>query len=129
MAKGQKLGALWVREQRGGGTYMTGEVEIDGVKRRIVVFPNGYRTDANRQPNLWYLPFSFWILTDPPCRTNTSVDRLLASAYNLRILDDPFPKSLFRNLCTTSYKETQQSSAERPQAAPGEPSPGPENWR
>lgn len=52
MAKGQKIGALWVREQRGGGTYMTGEVEIGGVKRRVVVFPNGYRTEANRQPNL-----------------------------------------------------------------------------
>lgn len=51
MAKGQKMGALWIREQRGGGTYMTGELEIDGVKRRIVVFGNGFRTDANRQPN------------------------------------------------------------------------------
>lgn len=51
MAKGQKMGALWIKEQRGGGTYMTGEVEIAGVKRRIVVFGNGFRTDANRQPH------------------------------------------------------------------------------
>ena len=34
MAKGQKMGALWIKEQRGGGSYMTGEVEIAGVKRR-----------------------------------------------------------------------------------------------
>lgn len=52
MAKGQKIGALWVREQNGGGTYMTGEVEIAGVKRRIVVFNNGYRLEGSRQPNL-----------------------------------------------------------------------------
>lgn len=47
----QKIGALWIKEQRGGGEYMSGELEIDGVKRRIVVFRNSYRTDANRQPH------------------------------------------------------------------------------
>jgi hypothetical protein len=51
MAKGQKMGALWIKEQRGGGTYMTGEVEMAGVKRRIVVFGNSFRTESNRQPH------------------------------------------------------------------------------
>jgi len=51
MAKGQKIGALWLKEQRGGGTHMSGEVEIGGVKRRIIVFGNSFRTDSNRQPH------------------------------------------------------------------------------
>lgn len=48
---GNKIGALWIRETRGGGQHMTGEVEIDGRKHRIVVFKNGYRTEENRQPH------------------------------------------------------------------------------
>lgn len=46
-----KIGALWIREQRGGGEYLSGELTIDGHTQRIVVFRNSYRTDANRQPH------------------------------------------------------------------------------
>lgn len=49
--RGPKIGGLWLREQRGGGDYMTGEIEIDGVRQRVVVFRNGYRTETNRQPH------------------------------------------------------------------------------
>lgn len=51
MGKGNKIGALWLREQRGGGGYMTGTIEINGRPQRVVVFPNRYRTEANRQPH------------------------------------------------------------------------------
>lgn len=46
-----KIGALWIKEQRGGAEYFSGEIEIDGRKQRVVVFKNGYRTDENRQPH------------------------------------------------------------------------------
>ena len=46
-----KVGALWIKEQRGGGEHMSGEVEIDGRKTRVVVFRNSYRTEENRQPH------------------------------------------------------------------------------
>ena len=46
-----KIGALWIKQSRGGAEFMSGEVEIDGVKQRVTVFRNGYKTDANRQPD------------------------------------------------------------------------------
>lgn len=48
----KKIGALWLKEQRGGGMRMTGEVELpDGTKLPIIVFKNSYKTDVNRQPD------------------------------------------------------------------------------
>ena len=48
----KKIGALWLKEQRGGGMHMTGEIELpDGGKLPVIVFRNGFKTDANRQPD------------------------------------------------------------------------------
>ena len=41
----------YMRRPSGVCQFMSGEVEIAGVKHRITVFRNGYRTDVNRQPN------------------------------------------------------------------------------
>ena len=46
----QKMGALWRKEQRGGGEHLSGEVTIDGRVHRIVVFRNGYK-DNDRKPD------------------------------------------------------------------------------
>lgn len=46
-----KIGALWIKSSRGGAEFMSGEVEIAGVKHRITVFRNGYKNDTNKQPN------------------------------------------------------------------------------
>lgn len=48
--KNEKLGALW--ENNGPkGKYYTGEVEVDGVKVKVVCFPNGYK-ETDRHPDL-----------------------------------------------------------------------------
>lgn len=45
----RNLGALWEKQGKK-GRYMSGYVEIDGVKHEIVVFPNGYK-DAENKPD------------------------------------------------------------------------------
>lgn len=52
MAEKKKIGALWLKEQRGGGMHQTGEIDLpDGTKVPIIVFKNGYKTATNRQPD------------------------------------------------------------------------------
>jgi hypothetical protein len=46
-----KLGALWIKPNARGGERWTGNVEIDGKKTRIVIFPNNYKEKEN-QPDL-----------------------------------------------------------------------------
>lgn len=38
--KNEQLGALWLNESKNGNKYMSGELEINGEKIRIVVFKN-----------------------------------------------------------------------------------------
>ena len=47
--KDEKLGALWAKTGER-GDYFTGELEIDGVKQKIVVFANGFK-DADNKPD------------------------------------------------------------------------------
>lgn len=52
MAEKKKIGALWMKESRGGAAYQTGEIELpDGSRLPITVFRNGFKTDTNRQPD------------------------------------------------------------------------------
>jgi hypothetical protein len=44
-----KIGALWEKDSAR-GPYMSGEVEIDGVKTRLVVFRNSYK-EKDTQPD------------------------------------------------------------------------------
>jgi len=41
------IGALWKKTGQK-GEYMTGEVEVNGVKQRIVVFKNSYKEKENQ---------------------------------------------------------------------------------
>lgn len=43
-----KCGALWIKSSRGGTEFMSGEVEIAGVKHRVTVFRNGFKTTDKR---------------------------------------------------------------------------------
>lgn len=41
-----KCGALWLTKSKDGKTtYMSGTIEINGVKKRIAVFKNGFKTE------------------------------------------------------------------------------------
>lgn len=56
MAEKKKIGALWLKEQRGGGMHQTGEIELpDGTKLPIIVFKNGYKTATNQPDHIIYL--------------------------------------------------------------------------
>jgi len=44
MSEGKKdIGALWLRMSKNGAEYMSGAIEIDGVKHQIVAFKNNYK--------------------------------------------------------------------------------------
>ena len=46
MSEKQKdCGALWLNVSKTGTKYMSGSVEIDGVKTKIVVFKNNYKEE------------------------------------------------------------------------------------
>lgn len=44
-----ELGCLW-QKSSSKGDYFSGQLEIDGTKHEIVVFPNGYK-EATNQPD------------------------------------------------------------------------------
>jgi uncharacterized protein (DUF736 family) len=45
MEKNKPIGALWVNETKDGKKYLSGEVDINNIKVRIVVFKNNYKTE------------------------------------------------------------------------------------
>lgn len=51
----ESIGALWLGESKNGTKYMSGEVEIDGVKHKIIVFKNKYK-EEDRHPDYRILP-------------------------------------------------------------------------
>lgn len=53
--KKQDAGALWVKESKAGNKFMSGVVEIDGVKTEIVVFKNNFKKADNHPDYRIYL--------------------------------------------------------------------------
>ena len=51
-APDDKLGALWFKTSAK-GDYFTGEIQINGVKERVVVFANRFK-DTEQKPD-WYI--------------------------------------------------------------------------
>jgi uncharacterized protein (DUF736 family) len=51
--KNEKLGALWAKASSR-GQYFTGQLEIDGVKTRIVVFENKFKDDEKKPDFIIY---------------------------------------------------------------------------
>lgn len=49
MPKEESIGCFWEKEGQN-GTYMSGVVEIDGVKHSVVVFKNSYKKE-DKQPD------------------------------------------------------------------------------
>lgn len=55
MAQNESIGALWKNEGKN-GTYLSGNVEIDGRKVPIVIFPNTYKKPGEKTPDYRILP-------------------------------------------------------------------------
>ena len=56
MSEKQKdAGALWLNVSKTGTKYMSGSVEIDGVKTKIVVFKNNYKEEEKHPDYKIYL--------------------------------------------------------------------------
>ena len=48
--KKESIGALWLNESKTGKKYMSGLIEVGGVKQKIVVFKNDYKQE-DRHPD------------------------------------------------------------------------------
>mgnify|MGYP003290381841 CR=1 FL=1 len=53
--KNESIGALWIAETKA-GKFMSGEIELDGKKTRIIVFRNNYKTEEKHPDYRIYLP-------------------------------------------------------------------------
>lgn len=53
--KKQSIGALWLRDSQNGTKYMSGVIEIDGVKHSVVVFKNNYKQEDKHPDYRVYL--------------------------------------------------------------------------
>jgi len=51
----RSIGGLWLKQSKAGNTFMTGEVEIDGVTHPIVVFKNN-KGENPRRPDYRIFP-------------------------------------------------------------------------
>lgn len=54
MAK-QKLGALWKRTTKAGKVLLSGVLEQDGTKTKVVIWPNDYKQRTNQPDFIIYL--------------------------------------------------------------------------
>lgn len=43
--KENEIGALWSKESKAGQKYLSGVVEVNGVKQKIVIFKNNYKQE------------------------------------------------------------------------------------
>lgn len=44
--KKQPIGALWEKTSQSGTVFLSGDIEIDGVKHPVVCFQNGYKKES-----------------------------------------------------------------------------------
>jgi len=51
----KSIGALWLNTSRAGKKYMSGVVEIDGAKHKVVVFKNDYK-EEDKHPDYKIYP-------------------------------------------------------------------------
>ena len=46
-----KIGALWEKESRKGQSFMSGEIEVNGRKVKIVCFKNTHKEEGDKRPD------------------------------------------------------------------------------
>lgn len=51
----KNIGGLWLKTGKAGKKFMTGRIEIDGIKHKFVVFKNTYK-NADNQPDYQIFP-------------------------------------------------------------------------
>lgn len=49
--KMDKIGALWEKTSQNGFDYFSGEVEVDGVKTRFVIYPSKFKDEKPNNPS------------------------------------------------------------------------------
>lgn len=52
----QSIGGLWQKEDREGGTYLSGEIRVGGETVRVVVFRNGRKQPGEKTPDWRIFP-------------------------------------------------------------------------
>ena len=56
MSERQKdIGALWLNKSKAGNDYLSGNIEIDGTKHKIVIFANSYKEQEKHPDYKIYL--------------------------------------------------------------------------
>lgn len=51
MESNNGIGALWLNESKSGTKYMSGVIEVDGQKIKVVVFRNKYKEEGDNKPD------------------------------------------------------------------------------
>ena len=54
MSENKSIGGLWKKEKNG-HEYLSGQIEIDGVKHNFVCFKNSFKKDGDNKPD-YYIP-------------------------------------------------------------------------
>lgn len=55
MAKGDEIGALWVKQGQS-GEFMSGEITVGGVKQAVTIFRNTFKKPGERTPDWRIFP-------------------------------------------------------------------------
>ena len=63
--KNEKIGALW-KKSNARGEFLSGEIEINGTKPRVVVFPNAKTHPETGQVNENYPDYSILLARENP---------------------------------------------------------------
>lgn len=53
--KRKDIGAFWIKTSKAGDKFMSGHIEINGVKHDVVVFKNGYKKEDKHPDYKVYL--------------------------------------------------------------------------
>lgn len=52
----KNIGGIWIKESKKGVKYLSGSIEINGVKHKFTAFRNTYKKPDNNQPDYQLFP-------------------------------------------------------------------------
>lgn len=50
-----KVGGFWKKTNEKGKSFLSGQIEMNGVKSKLLIFPNGYKEHAKQPDYIAYL--------------------------------------------------------------------------